>query len=135
MKQYKNMLFITILLQIVNVKSQLLNSWNFNGNYLDSVGSANLYNGYNNSLTKDRFGIPNSALSLSNGYMQMPPGVYFSGSFSIIAWVYFISFSNPMILEIANLPNLVSGSPNDSLIFDINSGKLYMMKLKFILGL
>ncbi len=40
MKQYKNMLFITILLQIVNVKSQLLNSWNFNGNYLDSVGSA-----------------------------------------------------------------------------------------------
>jgi len=117
---------IALITQIINVNSQLQNNWNFNGNYLDSVGSAHLINGVNNSLVNDRFGIPNSALSIVNGYMKIPPGVYFSGSFSIISWVYYRSFSNPMILECANLPNLVQQIPNDSIIFNLNNGKLYI---------
>jgi len=66
----------------------LLNSWSFNGDYNDSVGGANLKNGLNYGLTSDRFGNPNSALNLNYGYMSIPPGIYFNGTFTITAWVY-----------------------------------------------
>ncbi len=42
----------------------------------------------NANLTFDRFGFPNSALRLINGYYKIPPGVYISGTeFSILGWV------------------------------------------------
>ena len=67
----------------------LINYWAFNKNVVkDSVGNKDLVNGFNAALTIDRFGIPDSALSLTNGYYQVPAGVYFSGDqFSFMAWV------------------------------------------------
>ena len=65
-----------------------INYWSFNQNVNDVIGNANLYDGINASFTFDRFDIPNSALSLTNGYYKVPDGVYFSGvEFSILAWV------------------------------------------------
>ena len=69
-------------------KYGLINYWTFNGNVNDSIGNAHLYGGVNATLTSNRFGQSNSALSLSNGYYKVPPGVYFSGEeLTIMAWV------------------------------------------------
>jgi len=75
----KNIFIFLIINIYVNKSKQnpaLLNSWSFNGDYRDSVGGANIIGGVNYGLTQDRFGKPNSALSLTNGYAQLPPGIY-----------------------------------------------------------
>ncbi len=41
----------------------------------------------NANLTEDRFGKPNSALFLNDGFVKIPAGVYFRGDFTITAWV------------------------------------------------
>ena len=70
------------------ITNGLINYWPFNENINDVIGSAHLYGGNNAGLTSDRFGRTNSALSLSTGYYNVPPGVYFSGTqFSFMAWV------------------------------------------------
>jgi len=58
----------------------------------DVVGGANLYGGSSYSFTYDRFCSPNSAIYFNNGYLQMPPSVYFSGNFTFIAWIYLKSY-------------------------------------------
>lgn len=72
----------------------LINYWSFTNNYQDSVGGAHLFGGFSYSLAEDRFGNPNSSLSLQNGYMQIPDGVYFDGPFTIAAWVLVRSVQN-----------------------------------------
>jgi len=61
-------------------------------------------NGSGFSFTFDRFCNPNSAILLKKTYLQAPPAVYFSGDFTVIAWMnwmvipdfnlYIIDFSN-----------------------------------------
>jgi len=58
----------------------------------DVVGGANLYGGSSYSFTYDRICSPNSAIYFNNGYLQVPPGVYFSGNFTFIAWIYLKSY-------------------------------------------
>ena len=71
----------------------LINYWSFNGNVNDSIGDSNMYDGVNAGFTYDRFGIENSALSLTKGYYKIPPGIYFNGTqFTIMAWVKLRSF-------------------------------------------
>ena len=53
----------------------------------DTIGNANMYNGYNVQFVEDRFGKPNSAIRFSDGYYQVPSGVYFNGDFSVAVWV------------------------------------------------
>ena len=73
----------------------LVHYWPFCDLSKDIVGNADLYGGINASLTFDRFNNPNSALSLKNGFLMAPPGIYFNGSdFSITAWVKVRVFNN-----------------------------------------
>jgi hypothetical protein len=66
----------------------LTNYWTFNENVNDEIGNAHLFGAVNVSLTVDRYGRPNSALSLSNGYYKVPEGAYFSATqLSIMGWV------------------------------------------------
>ena len=66
----------------------LIHYWPFDQNYIDKITGLSLINGANASLTFDRFERLNSALSLTNGYYQVPTGIYFSGKqFSVLAWV------------------------------------------------
>ena len=46
-----------------------------------------MYDGYNVEFVEDRFGKPNSAIRFSDGYYQVPPGVYFNGDFTVALWV------------------------------------------------
>ena len=71
-----------------DINEGLINHWAFTNNALDSAGTSHLYNGIGVSFTYDRFGSPNSALSLSSGYYQAQAGIYFnSGPFSVTAWI------------------------------------------------
>lgn len=65
----------------------LINYWPFIENYNDIIGGSNMYGGENYYLTSDRIGKDNSALWLNDGYIQVPSGIYFSGDFSVLAWV------------------------------------------------
>jgi len=47
-----------------------------------------MYGGLNFCFTNDRFNRPLSAISLQNGYLNIPPSDFFgTGKFSILAWV------------------------------------------------
>ena len=46
-----------------------------------------MYNGNNAHYTNDRFGSPNSALNLTDGFYQVPAGVYFKGNLTISFWI------------------------------------------------
>ena len=61
-------------------------------NLSDVVGGANLYGGTSYSFSYDRFCSPNSAIYFNSGYLQVPQGVYFSGDFTVIAWIYLKSY-------------------------------------------
>jgi hypothetical protein len=78
-------------------------------NLSDVVGGANLFGGVNYSFVPDRFGSPNSAIYFNSGYLQVPEGVYFSGDFTVTAWIYLKSYQSwSRIFDFGN------GSPNDN---------------------
>ena len=61
-------------------------------NFSDLVGEANLFGGGNYSFVPDRFCTPNSAIYFNNGFLQVPEGIYFSGDFTVTAWIYLKSY-------------------------------------------
>ena len=69
----------------------------------DTISGANMYNGYNVQFVKDRFGKPNSAIRFSDGFYQVPPGVYFKGDFTVSVWIKAISsFADAAIFDFGN---------------------------------
>ena len=85
-------------------------------NFNDVIGGANLYNGLNYAYVPDRFNNPNSAIYLQKGYLQVPAGVYFSGDFTITAWVEFNSTQYyQRIIDFNNINS--DGVPSDNVIF------------------
>jgi len=88
-------------------------------NFTDVVGNADLYSGTNIYFTYDRFCNPNSAIYFSKGYLQVPPGVYFSGDFTVTAWINLRSYqSRSRIIDFGNGPNV------DSIVFYFKNPKL-----------
>lgn len=62
-----------------------------------------MYNGFNVEFVKDRFGRPNSAIRFSDGYYQIPPGIYFKGDFTIAVWLKLNVYStNTILLDFGN---------------------------------
>jgi hypothetical protein len=100
----------------------LINYWTFNGNVNDSIGNANLYDPVNASLTFDRFGIADSALSLSNGYYKVPSGVFFKGTeLTIMGWVKVRSFqTHSRLIDFGN------GIDNENIVMSLSDGQPYI---------
>ena len=72
-------------------------------NLSDVAGGAHLFGGSKYSFTTDRFGTPNSAIYFNQGYLEVPSGVYFSGDFTVTAWIYLKSYKYfSSILEFSN---------------------------------
>jgi len=83
----------------------LINYWPMN-NLSDIVGGANLFEGFSYSFALDRFCLPNFAIHFNQGYLQIPEGVYFSGNFTVTAWIYLKSYqNNAKIFDFANGPS------------------------------
>ena len=69
-------------------------------------GTAHLYNGVNALFTTDRFQNENSAIRFTNGYYQVPAGVYFRGDFTISVWQRLSKLVNwARIIDFGNGPN------------------------------
>ena len=75
---------------ILTTDQYLTHHWIFSeGTMTDSVGTANMQQGSLTTFASDRFGCPNSALNLNQGYTFVPPGIYFdTPQFTISVWVY-----------------------------------------------
>jgi len=83
----------------------------------DMIGGANLYGGTNYSFTTDRFCSVNSSIYFNSGFLQVPPGVYFTGDFTVIAWVNFKSFQlYSRIIDFGNIR-----ADKDNIIFSLNA--------------
>ena len=65
----------------------LSNYWSMDNHVNDTAGGAHLYNGSNVQFVRDRFGNANSAIRFSDGYFQVPTGVYFKGDFTVSVWI------------------------------------------------
>ncbi len=63
-------------------------------NFSDVIGGKNFYGGSNSYFVSDRYENSNSAIYFNNGYLNIPPGVYFSVDFTISVYIYLISFQN-----------------------------------------
>jgi len=61
--------------------------WPFDSNLNDVISGANLFGGSNYSFTLDRFNSSNAALSLINGYLLLPQGIYFNGDYTLTVWI------------------------------------------------
>ena len=81
------------------------------------LSGANLTGGLNYSLSNDRFGTPNSALYLNNGFMKFPNGVYFDRTFTITIWVRLMTNYAQRILEFGN------GMTKDNLILQYSNNQ------------
>jgi hypothetical protein len=86
----------------------------------DLIGDAHMSQGSLTSITFDRFGYPNSALSLNGGFTLVPSGFYFySTQFSVTIWVYpsnvgswarIFDFGNPGGVQSTNLKESIQMS-------------------------
>jgi hypothetical protein len=68
----------------------LAHQWPFKyGDLNDAFGSAHMIQGSEITFVTDRFGYPNSALSLNGGYTYLPTGNYLTTSqFSVTLWIF-----------------------------------------------
>ncbi len=83
----------------------------------DVVGGANLFGGLSYSFTNDRFNNSNSAIYLNIGYLKVPPDVYFSGDFTVTAWIYLKSYINfSRIIDFGN-----GGAYSDNIFLAMDS--------------
>ncbi len=95
--------------------------------FMDIKGNADLQCGANVSFTYDRFCEVKSAIYINNGFLQVPPGVYFSGDFTLIAWINLKSYqTSSRIIDFGNgetADNVIFAlaNNNSNLVIDINS--------------
>ncbi len=93
--------------------------WPFCKTLKDVIGYADLFNPSNANFYQDRNNAPIAAVSISNGNLQAPAGVYFDGGdYTVMTWIYpFIIFQRPVIFCSANFPQdlLVFGLAADYL--------------------
>jgi hypothetical protein len=83
----------------------LINYWPMN-NLSDIIGGANLYGGSSYSFVSDRLCSPNAAIYFNQGYLEVPSGVYFSGDFTVTAWIYLKSYQfQSKIFDFGNGPH------------------------------
>jgi hypothetical protein len=89
---------------------------------IDLIGGANLSNGSNYSFVYDRFCSSDSAVYFNKGYLQVPEGVYFSGDFTVTAWINLNSYqSYSRIIDFGN------GKNNENVIFSMNAAGSYLL--------
>ena len=84
--------------------SGLKNYWPFNGNFIDIVSGKNMI--LNSPSATFTTGISqkfNKALDLDRGFVRAPDGIYFSGDFTISAWIMLRNYSeNVTIFDFGN---------------------------------
>jgi hypothetical protein len=85
----------------------MIHFWEFSNALSDNIGGATLFGGLNYSFVKNRFCSLNSAIYLNKGYLKVPSGVYFSGSYATLTvWIYLKSYQfQSRIFDFGNGPD------------------------------
>ncbi len=102
-------------------------------NLSDVKEGKDLLNGASYSFTYDRFSNPNSAIYFKKGYLQVPPGSYFSGDFTVTAWINLRSYQHySRIIDFGNGENndnviLGFSGDSDNLFISFNSAQSQKM--------
>lgn len=98
----------------------LIHYWPINDDLRDYVGSADLVPGNLSSnesigFGPNRFNATNSSICMRPGYYALPPGVYFNGSFTVLAWIEeFVALSQSRLIDCA------AGQGNDEVIIALS---------------
>ncbi len=124
--KYLSIVFTVLILlkynQLVIQPATLINYWPMS-NLSDVVGRANLFGGYKYSFVPDRFCSPNSSIYFNIGYLQVPAGIYFSGDFTVTAWINLKSYQyNARILDFSN-----GGTNSDTIILYMSGSSSIML--------
>jgi hypothetical protein len=107
----------------------LVNYWALNlDDTKDYVGRADANSCVNGSFVADRFGNPQSALYLNNGYCRLPSNIYLTGGdFTMTAWINLIQPNlYSRILEFSN------GNGFDQVSFGLATTYLYFQPFMMI---
>ena len=65
----------------------MINYWDFSGSYLDKIGTSHMFGATNVTFVPNRNKISNSAIYVNEGYIILPNGTYFDGTFTVTAWI------------------------------------------------
>jgi hypothetical protein len=93
-------------------------------NLSDVVGGANMYNGTNYTFDYDRLCKAYSAIRFSSGYLQVPPGIYFSGEFTITAWIYLL----PQQTQSSRIIDFGNGPGSNNILFAITGLSVHIYR-------
>ena len=78
----------------------------------------------------DRFNNTDGAILLNNSYYMLPTRVYFSGDFTILAWVKLITYSsNSRLIDCGN------GASSDNIIATVSNGNSGMPYIRVFNGI
>jgi hypothetical protein len=117
---------------MTNISKYLTHYWPIScGQMLDNVGGSDMTQGNLTEFTTDRFGNVDSALSLMNGWAQIPSNtIYFDTlEFTITVWVATQSnCSNCRVLDIGN------GQRMDNIIIALSSNRDQLPYLRIYSG-
>ena len=80
----------------------------------DQIGGKNLLGGERFSLANGHAG-SNKSIFLSNGYLNVPEGIYFGSSFTVIAWIKLTQ-----ILDNMTFIDFGNGADIDNVLIQIN---------------
>ncbi len=95
-------------------------------NLTDLISGSNLFGGSSYSFTFDRFNSSNSAIYFNQGYLQVPSSVYFSGDFTVTAWIYLKSYkNNSRFFDFGN------GAGSDNVLLSMNRSSSQMHGIIF----
>lgn len=85
-----------------NSPASLQNEWTMMS-LNDIVGGMNIMDATNYNFTMDRFNLPLLAINLKNGFLKVPPRIYFNKDFTITAWIQLYSYQpNLKIIDFSN---------------------------------
>ncbi|CAF1057190.1 unnamed protein product, partial [Brachionus calyciflorus] len=119
------------------------NYWTVTVNDLkDVVNSVGVFEQTNSSLVSDRFGNSNSAFRVQNGFVRVANNTYFSGEFTVTAWVKLNAYLvYQRLIDFSNGPQsdtiliVLSGATNNILFHIYNGSTQYFMDSSVVISL
>ena len=129
-----NLIYLSHIVKVTSLSTYdnyLTNHWPISNDQMNDVaGNAHMVQGNLTTFTVDRFGNPNSALSLNGGYTQVPTGVYFSApQLTISAWVY-----PQKVGSYSRLIDFGNGKSSNNVDFALSKSSSYQSYLEFVNG-
>lgn len=90
-----------------------------NGNLKDLAGNSDLTSIFSVQFAEDRHSNANSSILLNGIYLEVPPGVYFNGDFTIMAWVKLVE--NLAWARLIDCGNIINNNRYDVMVVALSN--------------